>query len=277
MTSTLGNPGRKPLTVAQFRTLAKRVQQGTPVQDARELVPKDLLMLGYSLQDAARIVELLEETDVLNWYLGKAKRFDCFPITRVSQIYPQALRNKLGLDAPGCLFAKGDLSLLNTKAVALVGSRDLLDENKRFAREVGRQAALQGYTLISGNARGADSQAQDACLEAGGNVISIVADNLTQCPLTNHVLYLSLDGYDLPFTPQRALQRNHIIHAMPLYTFIAQCTLGKGGTWDGTLYNLKMGLSPVYCYCDSRESTKDLCGRGAKEISIHSLQNLGAL
>ena len=37
-------------------------------------------------------------------------------------------------------------------------------ENRTFAEEVGRQAALQGLTLVSGNARGADRAAQESCV-----------------------------------------------------------------------------------------------------------------
>ena len=100
----------------------------------------------------------------------------CHPISRVGEEYPQSIHNRLGLDAPGCLWSRGDLELLQKPAVALVGSRDLAPDNLAFAKEVGRQAARQGYVLVSGNARGADRAAQDSCLEAGGEVIAIVAD-----------------------------------------------------------------------------------------------------
>ena len=233
--------------------------------------------MGYNLQDAARIVELLEETQALNWYLGKAKQADCYPLTRVSEDYPQRLRQTLGLDAPGCLFYKGDLSFLRTPCISLVGSRDLRDENARFAAEVGRQAALQGYTLISGNARGADTVAQNACLQAGGQVISIIADSLSKCPLQRNVLYLSQDGYDLGFSPQRALLRNHLIHALPQMTFVAQCSFGKGGTWGGTVFNLKNRLSPVFCFNDGSQCALELCNRGADLITQEQLLDFSAL
>ena len=74
----------------------------------------------------------------------------------------------LGDDAPGCLWAKGNLELLSRPMISLVGSRDIMPRNLEFARELGRQAALQGFVLVSGNARGADRAAQSACLEAGG-------------------------------------------------------------------------------------------------------------
>ena len=87
--------------------------------------------------------------------------------------------------------------------VALVGSRELREENWKFAAEVGRQAALQGYVLVSGNARGADRTAQEACLAAGGKVICVVADDLWKQPLRENILYLSEDDFEEGFSAQR--------------------------------------------------------------------------
>ena len=145
-----------------------------------------------------------------------------------------ALRQRLGGEAPGVLWARGDLSLLNTPAVALVGSRDLRPPNEAFAKEVGEQAARQGFVLISGNARGADRTAQDSCLAAGGQVISVVADALSEKTEQENVLYLSEEDYDQAFSAQRALRRNRVIHALGEVTLVAQSDLGIGGTWSGT-------------------------------------------
>ena len=191
LSSHLGDPDRKPLTTAQLRILADRMRQmEKPVED-RELNRSDLLTLGYNREMADRILELLEDTALLEHYLQRGKRMGCVPVTRVSPEYPVILRQRLGLDSPGCLWIKGDISLLRTPAIALVGSRDLAEPNRTFAEAVGRQAAEQGLTLISGNARGADRTAQDACLAAGGKVISVVADELSRQPLRENVLYIS--------------------------------------------------------------------------------------
>ena len=47
LTSQLGDPERKPFTVAQFRDLAKRVTQMEKPKASRELTESDLLALGY--------------------------------------------------------------------------------------------------------------------------------------------------------------------------------------------------------------------------------------
>lgn len=276
LTSHLGDPDRSVLTVAQLRTLAMRVQDMVPEQTDRELTEADLMVLGYNREMAERIVHLLAQESLLDAYLAKGKRQGSVPITRVSDWYPHILRQRLGLDSPGCLWARGDVEILNTPAIALVGSRDLREPNREFAEAVGAQAARQGLTLVSGNARGADRAAQEACLRAGGKVISIVADSLNRVPLRN-VLYLSEDGFDVEFSAQRALSRNRCIHALGRMVFVAQSELKKGGTWSGTVRNLRFGWSPVVCFRDGSEAAEQLEQMGAYQIGLADLQDFTCL
>ena len=274
LTSHLGDPDRRPLSPAQLRMLASRVQMGESNSTDREMTAADLIALGYGRDMAAQIIRLLEQEDLLDHYLRRAKKQDCVPVTRVSDHYPLLLRQRLGQDSPGCLWAKGDLSLLHTPAVSLVGSRDLGEENRRFSQAVGRYAARQGLTLVSGNARGADKAAQNACLAAGGNVISIVADSLSSHEQRERVLYLSEDDYDTAFSAQRAISRNRCIHTLGRMVFVAQANLEKGGTWNGTVKNLRSGWSSVVCFQDGSEASRRLQDLGAWLIGIEDLKDM---
>ena len=277
LTSKLGNPDRKPLTVAQLRVLFTRSEALERQKGNRRVDVPDLIAMGYGQTEAVRIVELLEEEMLLQHYLRKAKNASCVPVTRATDCYPVALRNRLGLDSPGVLWAKGDLTLLNNPAVALVGSRNLRLANREFAKEVGRQAARQGIILVSGNARGADKASQDACLEAGGKVISVVADSLAEQSIQENVLYLSEDIFDGEFSAQRALSRNRVIHCLGIKTFVAQCNLEKGGTWDGTAKNLQKGWSSVFCFDDKSPAIRELTQMGATPVKPEQLSDLAAL
>ena len=272
LTSHLGNPDRPVLTTAQFRTLSDRVNHATASQEQREMTISDLLSLGYSKDMASRIISLLSEEDLLLHYLSRGNRLGCVPTTRITEGYPLILRQRLGLDSPGTLWAKGDLSILNTPSIALVGSRELHLENFAFAEAVGRHAAKQGLTLVSGNARGADRAAQEACLSVGGKVISIVADELWKHHRRENLLYLSEEDYDTPFSAQRALSRNRCIHALGRMVFVAQANLQKGGTWDGTAKNLHFGWSPVACFRDGSAASKELEQMGAYLISMEDVE-----
>jgi predicted Rossmann fold nucleotide-binding protein DprA/Smf involved in DNA uptake len=211
---------------------------------------------------------------VLDYYLQKGRNLGCVPVTRVSEDYPLILRRRLGMESPGVLWAKGDISFLREPMISLVGSRDLHEDNRDFAAEVGRQAALQGYTLVSGNARGADRTAQDACLEAGGKVVSVVADSLASHRVKENILYLSEDGFNEGFSGQRALSRNRVIHGLGLKTFVAEASLKTGGTWDGTVKNLRFGWSPVFGFDDGSEAITLLGQMGANLIRLEQLQSI---
>ena len=277
LTSQLGDPGRKPMTVAQFRTLTSRATKMERPSQIGEMTAADLVGLGYSRQEAERILHLLNEEERLDAYLSRGRSVDCIPISRVSAGYPLSVRQRLGMDAPGCLWAKGDRSLLTTQTISLAGCRELREPNHAFAKRVGREAARQGITLVSGNARGADRVAQDACLENGGKVISVVADELQKYPLQRNVLYLSEDSFDLPFVSYRALSRNRVIHALGYVTLIAQCDMGTGGTWDGTVKNLRHGWSPVFCFDDGSVAAAELEQLGATLIREPQLADFSAL
>ena len=275
--SHLGNPERRPLTAPQLRKLSRRVRDREKAPGDRELEASDLTALGYAPWEAAHILALLDEADLLERYLAKAAKFGCMPLTRLTPGYPQRILEALGDEAPGCLWARGDLSILNKPGIALVGSRDIHPENERFARQVGTEAARQGLALISGNARGADRIAQNACLAAGGQVISIVADALTDHTPVRNVLYLSEEGFDLEFSAQRALSRNRCIHALGLSAIAAQCSLGTGGTWDGSVKNLRFGWSPLYVFDDGSDSAELLVQMGAVKADFADLKNLRKL
>lgn len=265
------------MTTAQLRRLASRVRDMEKPAGDTTLCDEDLIAIGYTPEDAKRIVSLLSDEDILSWYLNRAKQALCVPITRISEAYPPALRQRLGIDCPGALWAKGDLSLLFKPAIALVGSRDLYRDNLAFAKEAGKQAAMQGFVLISGNARGADKAAQNACLENGGQVISVVADKLEDKAAHDRILYLSEDSFDSEFTAQRALSRNRVIHCLASFVFVAQATYGKGGTWDGATKNLRHNWSNVFCFDDGAKATKELIQMGAQPVKIKHLENISNL
>ena len=263
----LGSDAAKPLTMAQFRELGLRVRAAMPAGDPiRDLTVRDLLELGYSPEDARHIVGLLDRQTPLTAYLAAGERLGIVPVTRVSPAYPLRISKKRQFSAPPVLFARGDLSLLEQPSVAVVGSRQLRPENVDFAKQAGRIAAKEGLVLVSGNAAGADRTAQDACLNAGGSCVVFVADQLVDHAPHPRILYLSEDGFDLPFSPARALHRNGLIHMQGDKVIAVQCTYGKGGTWEGSLDNLRHGWSPLFAFEDGSRGANALIERGATAI-----------
>ena len=90
-----------------------------------------------------------------------------------------------------------------------------------------------------------------------------------------NVLYLTEDGYDLPFSAARALHRNQLIHMLGVKTLAVQCTYGSGGTWKGCIENLKHGWSELYVFDDGSEGSHALIEQGANGLSeLRSIRDL---
>ena len=270
--------GQKPLTPAQFRRLRVHVL-ARPEGEApaeRTLEEADLRALGLEASFARRVAALLDREAALDAYLRVGRELDVSPVTRVSPLYPARLR-VLGQDAPTVLFCRGDSSLLQRPAVALVGSRELTEAGRTFARRVGELAALEGFVLVSGNARGADQTAQEACLAAGGAVISVLPDSLADHdPAGERILFVSEQGWHLPIAPYRALDRNRLIHALGEKTLAAQSRL-TGGTWSGSLENLRRGWSPLFVNEAGGPGCARLIALGANPVRLETLDSLRAL
>lgn len=264
----LGDPHCKPLTMAQFRQLGFRARAtGQSGDGMSRLSCGELARLGYSQEEAQHILYLLDRQKQLESYLRHAEQFGISAITRVSGTYPVRISYHRKLSGPPVLFAMGDLSLLDRPAVAVVGSRSLRPENELFAAQAGRIAAQENFVLVSGGAHGADQTAQNACLSAGGRCIVVLPDCLAVRKPEKNVLYLSADGYDLPFSAPRALYRNTLIHMLGEKTLAAQCTYGSGGTWQGCMENLKHGWSDLYVFDDGSQGSCALIERGAAPVT----------
>lgn len=265
------------LSLAQARELSRRARAaGIGEEDPfRDVTVKDVRRLGYSEYEAGHIVSLLGRERQLDGYLLAAEKADVAVITRLDARFPQRLREQLGARCPAVLFCRGDLELLQSVCVSVVGSRHLASPGAQFAAQAGRLAAREGFTLCSGDAMGADRTAQEACLRGGGSVLIFPATELVYCPARENVLYAAEGGFELGFSAQRALSRNRFIHAMGEKTLVAQTSFGKGGTWSGSLDNLQHEYSPLFVFDDGSEGARALCARGATPVqALTSLQAL---
>ena len=276
---SLGRQDRPVLTLRQFRLLGRRaLMENQPSLDG-EVTEKLLLDWGYEAPMARRILGLLSQERELDRYLARAEELGIGVLTRISQDYPEELRRTLGQEAPAVLFYYGNPALFLGRRISLVGTREPEAADVAFAREAGTQAARQGYTLVSGNARGCDREGQRACLAAGGRVVSFLADSLAERrkEASEGVLYCSEDGFDEPFSAQRALSRNRLIHALGEKVLAVHPRLGVGGTWAGCAENLKRGWSPIFLMADGRPGTAALLERGAAAVTREELQDLESL
>jgi DNA processing protein len=72
------------------------------------------------------------------------------------------------------LWCVGDVSLLHRKCVAIVGTRGVSPEGAARSRRLARELAGAGVVVVSGLAKGVDTEALSAAVEAGGRVVAVI-------------------------------------------------------------------------------------------------------
>lgn len=87
-------------------------------------------------------------------------------------LYPQRLR---GIeDPPKTIWVLGDPTVLTMRSIAVVGARRATPYGLSCARRFAAMAAGEGYCVVSGGARGVDSEAHRAALEVGGRTVAVL-------------------------------------------------------------------------------------------------------
>jgi len=87
------------------------------------------------------------------------------------------------------LYYQGALDLLSSRSVAVVGAREASENGKRRARRVAKLLVENGFTVMSGLAKGIDTAAHESTIEAGGKTIAVIGTPLnTNYPKQNKKL-----------------------------------------------------------------------------------------
>ena len=93
--------------------------------------------------------------------------------------YPLNLRFIHNL--PPFIFYRGDLDeSADTRSIAVVGTREPSERGLEKAWKIAEQLAESGVTVTSGLAKGIDTAAHKAALEAGGRTISVFGTGITR-------------------------------------------------------------------------------------------------
>ncbi|MBC8231314.1 DNA-protecting protein DprA, partial [bacterium] len=104
------------------------------------------------------------------------EEFGVTGITRYDKSYPQNL--KTISDAPPVLFQTGDFRDEDSRAVAVVGTRQPSQRGRKIATELAYGLAKLGFTIASGLALGIDTAAHQGALQAGGRTIAVLGSGI---------------------------------------------------------------------------------------------------
>ena len=92
-------------------------------------------------------------------------------------------------DPPETLYCRGNISLLKSTCIAVVGTRKITPYGRETAAVIARDLAFQGFTIVSGLAMGVDAAAHAAALDAHGATIAVLGSGIDLItPITNQLL-----------------------------------------------------------------------------------------
>ena len=282
LTSRLVDSAPKPLSAREYWALRRSVEPSAlHGKTATEIASE----FPFSGAYAERIALLVERVVSLAIALEKLDHSGIWTITAVGQGYPERLRARLGDSAPVVLHGVGDISLLDTDGVGVVGSRDTSTEGLQVARVIAESAVTFGLPVVSGAARGVDSEAMNAAFDAGGQVIGVPADSLDRVVARRSIRRGVAKGricLITPYTPAasfsagNAMGRNKIIYGLSRCTVVVTSDLKNGGTWAGATEALKNGYGVAsWTGAGSGAGNSALVQLGAREMN--DLTRLGEL
>ena len=149
-----------------------------------------------------------------------------------SDLYPKIL--KYIPDPPIILNAIGDVELLNSTCISIVGARNCSISGMQFAAKLSKDLSETGLTIVSGFARGIDTSAH----KAAHKTIAVLAGGVDHIyPQENKDLYFDLakNGCIIAELPagsapssQHFPQRNRIIAGLSLATIIIESSIKSG-------------------------------------------------
>lgn len=134
--------------------------------------------LGRVLVGRLRAAATPEGLERARTAMAVMKKANAVAITPDDAAYPDAFR-KLD-DAPYLLFAVGNLDLLATEGLAVVGTRAPSDYGLATTTKLVEAVAREGLTIVSGMARGIDAAAHATALAAGGGTIGVLGNGIEQ-------------------------------------------------------------------------------------------------
>jgi len=186
-------------------------------------------VLAEKIQTRLREVDVIEEEK-------RARKYGARIVTQVDEEYPEALKSIH--DPPLALYVKGTLDAADRHALAVVGSRRCTHYGTQVADRLSFQLAKQGYTVVSGLARGIDAAAHQGALKGGGRTLAVLGTGIDQVYPAEHAGLAEeiigqgavLTEFPVGFRPTRQSfpQRNRVVAGLVQGILVAEAARGSG-------------------------------------------------
>ena len=142
------------------------------------------------------------------------------------------------------LYYRGDIGLLESKCISIVGTRKASPEGLRKAALISRDLVDKGFTIVSGLAKGIDTVALQTAMSSNGHVIGVIGTpideyypkenkHLQDTVAMEHLLVSQVPIYRYsiqPFNTKRAYfpERNELMSAISNATIVIEASDTSG-------------------------------------------------
>lgn len=205
------------------------------VQSAWEAPEQALFEVRLDRRSRENFLQVRHQVD-LDEVLRHVDQAGVHVLTWNSPDYPALL--SYILDAPPVLFVRGEITPVDEWAVAMVGTRKVTVYGREVAHRLADDLARNGVTVVSGLARGVDSIAHKAALEAGGRTLAVLGSGVDYIyPAEHRVLAEAIvengalvSDYPLGTRPEASNfpARNRIISGLSMGTVVVEAGLKSG-------------------------------------------------
>jgi len=210
--------------------------------------------------------------------LDKVRQLGCRLLAWDEPEYPALLKEIS--DPPVLLYARGDLSVLSTHCLAMVGARKPSAYGQQVAERLAEDLSARGLTIISGLARGIDSAAHRGSLKpAAGKTVAVLGCGIdVEYPKENKKLRQQIEANGCVLTefplatfpaPQNFPIRNRIIAGLSWGTIVVEGSRYSGSLITGRLameYNRQVYGVPGNITNPKSHAPNTLIKQGAKLV-----------
>jgi DNA processing protein len=232
---------------ANLRALMAFAQYRTPVRVMQALFTADQVTIGAGypgLDDTEKLALFRQAEDLTERGIVAINADD--------PRFPSSLTIK-GRPVVPTLFCFGNLSLLTASAAGMCGSRHATPLGLKAAHACGEEVSMRGLTVVSGYAKGVDTQTHLAALNDGGSTVIVLAEGLNHFRVKREfassfdlerILVVSQFHPQQPWASYAAMARNHVIFGLGKALVVIEAG-EKGGTLAAGRDALKRGR-PVF-------------------------------
>lgn len=224
-----------------------------------------------AVMDAKKRIDILAAAEKMSQESWRMMTLD-------DESYPGLLRRIY--QAPYILFYKGNPDIMNNLSIAVVGSRRATAYGRIIARQLARELSEAGVAVVSGMARGIDSEAHWGALEGAGYTAAVLGSGIDVVyPRENRTLYEricergAVISEFCPGTPPEAAnfpRRNRIISGLSKGVAVVEAKM-KSGALITADFALEQGRDvfavPGPVTSEFSAGTNHLIQQGAKLIT----------